>query len=145
MTDMSDFMEAALLNHVFRTSAFTQPTVMAVALLTTAAIDADTGQFTTGTGVEVPNTNGYVRQDITSVDGAWTAPSVGGLIDNIAEIVFPTASGGNWGTITAIALVSSVTFDSGDMYFHRALTASKVVDDGDTFKIAIGDLDVTFA
>ena len=144
MSDMSDFMEAALLNHIFRTTPFTQPTVMAVALLTTAAVDADTGQFTTGTGVEVTNANAYVRQDIGSLDADWTAPAAAGIIDNVAEIAFPTATGA-WGTVVALGLVSSVTYDAGDLYFHKTLGTSKVVGDGDTFKIAIGDLDVTFA
>ena len=144
MAAMSDFLEQALIDHIFRTTGFTQPTVMAVALLTTLAVDADTGQFTVGTGVEVANAGSYVRQDVTSIDAAWTDPGAAGLTDNVSEIAFPTATA-NWGTIVGIALVSSVTFDAGDMYFHGALSTSKVVNDGDTFKIAIGDLDITLA
>lgn len=144
MSAMSDFLEAALLNHVFRTSAFAQPTTLAVALLTTLAVDADDGQFTTGAGVEVPNSGAYARQDIGSLDANWTAPGAGGLIDNVAEIAFPQATA-NWGTVVGIALVDSTTFDAGNMLFHGALATSKVVNNGDTFKIAIGDLDITFA
>ena len=144
MASMSDFLEAALLNHIVRTTEFTQPSVMAVALLTTLADDANTGQFTVGTGVEVSDAGGYVRQDIGSVDADWTAPGADGLTDNVSEIAFPTATG-DWGTIVGIALVSSVTYDAGDVFFHGALTVDKIVNDGDTFKIAIGDLDITLA
>lgn len=146
MASMSDYLEGQLIDHVFRTNTFTKPTVLAFALLTTNAVDADTGQFTTGTGVEVTNANAYARQDRPPLDANWDAPTAGdGLTDNAAALTFPTASGGSWGTITGAAICSSTTYDTGNMYLHGALTASKVIGDGDTFNFPAGNIDITWA
>jgi hypothetical protein len=54
-----------------------------------------------------------------------------------------SASGGSWGTITHFAIFDALT--SGNMLFYGALTASKVVGDGDTLEFAATDLDITLA
>jgi len=142
---MSDYLEEELLTHIFRTSSFTKPTVLSIALLTTGAAETDDGQFTTGTGVEVPNSNSYARQTLNPLDANWSDPSAGtqGETDNLSEIAFPQASG-SWGTIVAIAICDSATYDAGNMLLYGTLTASKAVGSGDTFKFAIGDLNIAF-
>ncbi len=144
MTAFSNYLEEELQKHVFRTGSFTKPTTLAIALLTTAAIDADTGQFTLGTGVEVANANGYARQSLNPLDANWSDPATGtqGEVDNSSKITFGPASGGDWGTVVAVAICDSATYDSGNMLYHGTLTTSKTVSDGDTFEFNIGDLNI---
>lgn len=103
-----------------------------LALYTTAPADDGTG------GVEVTG-NAYARQQISATNMAPT--TTGGVATNDVAITFPTASGGNWGTISHVGICSAVT--SGTIGAVTALTASKTVDDGDTFEFAIGDFSVT--
>ena len=134
----SDYLEQRVLDFVLRAAAehtFTAPTTVYVALFTTATTDA-------GGGTEVPNTNGYVRTAVTF--GAIGA-ATDGIMSNSAEVAFPQATGGAWGTVSHIALVDSATYAAGNWLYHGALDASKTVDENDTFKIAIGDLDITLS
>jgi hypothetical protein len=132
MSDLADYIEDNIIDHIFRNQAFTPATTLYMALFTTATADAETG-------TEVPNTNAYARTAIN------LSAASGGATSNGTEIAFPTASGGNWGTVTHIALVDSNTWGAGNWYAHGALTASKAVNDTDTFKIAVNDLDLDIA
>lgn len=146
MTAMSDYLEVELVKHLFRTGSFTKPTVLAHCLMTTVAVDADTGQFSVGTGVEVTNANAYARQDRPPLDANWDATSGSdGATANTAAITFPTCTTATWGTVTGVAITDSVTHDAGNHLMHGALSASKAVGVGDTFEFAAGDLDVTLA
>jgi len=138
---MSDFLEGQIRAHIFRTASFTKPTVLAIALCTAAPTDASTGATIT----EVANAGAYARQTLNPLDANWTAPdTTGGLTDNASAITFPVATA-NWGTITHFVITDSATWGAGNVLFHGALTASKVVNTGDQIKFNIGDLDVTFA
>ena len=142
MSAMSDYLEVELRKHVFRTGSFTKPTVLAIALCTSAPVDGDTGDLT---GKEVANLNGYARQTLNPLDANWTAASsTDGLTDNASAIVFPTATG-NWGTITHFAIIDNATWGSGNLLLHGALNASVVINSGNAFSFPIGALDVTFA
>ena len=134
MAALSDFLEAALLNHTFRTATYTKPTTVYVALFTTATTDAGGGTEVTG--------GAYARQALTSADATWAAPGVAGLIDNVAAINFPVATVA-WGTITHLALYDALTV--GNPLFHGALTASKIIGVGDQFIVPAGNLDVSLA
>jgi len=134
MAALSDFLEAALLNHVFRTTNYTKPVTVYVALFTAAPADAGGGTEVTG--------GAYARQALTSADATWAAPGVAGLIDNVAAITFPVASAA-WGTITHLGLFDALTV--GNLLMHGALTASKIIGNGDQFVIPIGNLDLTLA
>jgi hypothetical protein len=140
MSAKSDYLEAEILKHIFRTGSFTKPTVLAIALCTAAPTDASTGATIT----EVANAGSYARTTLNPLDANWTAPGVGGLIDNASAITFPTATG-SWGTVTHVAICDSATWGAGNVLYYGALTASKVVASGDVFKFNIGDLDVTEA
>src|SRR3990172_598736 len=141
MAAASDFLEAEILKHIFRTGSFTKPTVLAISLCTAAPVDADTGALTSK---EVANAGAYARQTLNPLDANWTAPGVGGLTDNASAITFPVATA-NWGTVTHVAITDSATYGAGNLLLHGALTTSKVVNTGDTFKFNIGDLDITLA
>jgi hypothetical protein len=138
MADLSDYLENELLDHILKGLAFTVPATVALALFTTATTDA-------GGGTEVADANGYARLEIEGATGRTFSVAAGGTMDNDQEWPFAPASGGSWGTITHVAIVDSLTWGAGNFLFHGALAVSKVIDDGDTFKFAVGDLDVTLA
>lgn len=125
MSSFSDYLENELLDHVFRNSALTSPTAVYAALYTVAPTDA-------GGGTEVSG-NGYARQSIT-----FGAAS-GGAIANTADVDF-TASGGNFGAIIAVGIFDA---SSGGNLLAWDAVSSTTINDGDTFRIATGDLDIT--
>ena len=99
-----------------------------VALFTVAPTDA-------GGGTEVVG-GSYARQDSS---GSWEAPAAG-AVSNDTEILFPQASA-NWGTVVAFALMDAVS--GGNVLYWADLTLDKTVDNGDTFKFPIGNVDIT--
>lgn len=143
MSAMSNYLENKLIDHIFRTGAFTKPTVLAIALFTAAPDD-------TGGGTEVAG-GSYARQSLNPLDANWTATQGGtsgassgttGLTDNASQINFPVATG-SWGTVTHVGIVDATS--GGNLLFYGALTASKTVASGDTFRFNVGDLDITLA
>jgi pSer/pThr/pTyr-binding forkhead associated (FHA) protein len=87
-----------------------------------------------------------VRQTFCNRCFSGTAVSFnvsGDLATNSAAVEFPAASGGNWGTISHMAVMTAST--GGDMIVHSALTTAKAINDGDVFRIPTGDLDITLA
>jgi len=104
-------------------TAFTPPTALYVALMTTAPTLANTG------GVEVSTSGtGYARVAINN-SGGWNGPSGVNLeYSNANDITFgsPTA---NWGTIVAVSLYDAAT--GGNLIFSATLNASKTVSSGD--------------
>ena len=141
---MSDYLENKILDYLFRgtTTAF-NPATIYIALYTAAPSDSGGGTEVTG--------GSYARIQVGPSDGTWTNTAggvgavnsgTGGLTDNVADITFTTASA-SWGVVTHVAIMDAVT--GGNFLFHGALTASKTVDNGDTFKFNIGDLDITLA
>lgn len=131
--DMADYLEGEIVDHVFRNTAiFAAPANLYVALYTTATTDA-------GGGTEVSG-GGYARVAVGTTSG-WSGAGGAGATDNAADIDFGAATA-NWGTITHMGLRDSAA--GGNLLVHGALTASKTVNDGDSFKFAIGDLDMSF-
>jgi hypothetical protein len=133
MADLSDYLENALIAHIFRNTNFSRPANIYVALFTSATSDA-------GGGTEVSG-GSYARVAVpTGASSEWAAES-GGATSNSNVITFPTATG-DWGTITHCALFDAS--GGGNMLFHKALTASKQIDSGDVFRFPVGDLDAAF-
>ena len=132
MAAMSDYLEAQLLNLIFRTQVAWKPTAIYFGLFTVAPTDAGGGTEVTG--------GAYARVQVTQLDGNWTAPGVAGLTDNVADITFATATA-SWGTVTNVGIFDAAT--AGNLLFHGALASNKVVDNGDTFKFALGAIGIT--
>lgn len=119
--------ENHVMNYVFTSTSVTRPTAWYIGLFTTDPTD------TGAAGTEVSGF-GYARTAVTfSVTGDTAT--------NSAAVEFPAASGGNWGTITHIGVMTAST--AGDMIVHSALTTAKAINDGDVFRIPTGDLDIT--
>ena len=125
---MSNYLENAVINAVLRNTTYTSPATVYVALFTTDPTDANTGTECTGAS--------YVRKAMT-----FSAPS-NGVSSNSSAVEFDQATT-SWGTITHMGLYDAST--SGNLLFHGALTASKVIDTGDVFKFASAALAVTLA
>ena len=130
MTAFSDYLENELLDHTLKNLAFTSPSAVYVALATASFADDNSG-----TANEISTTGtAYARQ------AATFAAASGGSASTSATITFPTATA-NWGTITHFGIYDAST--AGYLLYHGALTASKVINNGDTFEIKAGNLTVT--
>lgn len=131
MSDLSNYLENALVNHVLRNTPYTPPATVYLALFT-AVTDAEAG-----TGTEVTAT-GYARQAV-----AFDAPSNGATQNAAVEDFGPLTGGG--GTITHACLVDSASGAYNALSTVKALAAPKTWADGDTIRFAAGDIDFSFA
>lgn len=138
MAALSDYLENKLIDHLLRATAYTAPATTYVALLTAAPSDS-------GGGTEVSG-GGYARASVASGTSAWTATQggtsgassgTGGTTSNAATINFATPSAG-WGTVTHFGVYDAST--GGNLLFYGALTASKVINSGDSVSFAAGAL-----
>ena len=127
MAAISDYLENKLLDHVLKdgSATFTEPTVVKLALFTQSPTD-------TGSTTNEVSGGSYARQTIT-----FASSAASGTISNTADIEFTTMPGA---TVTHVGVFADAT---DNMLFHGALSASKAVDAGDTFKISTGDLDIS--
>lgn len=127
----SDYLANKLLDHVFKTAEYSQPTNIYVALATVTIADDDTGITITE-----PAAN-YARKLHNAYDAA-----VEGTSENDGVITFVTATA-SWGTVTDVALVDALT--EGNVLFYAELDEPKAVGNGDTVQFADGALDFTMA
>lgn len=137
MAALTDFAENSILNWLFRNgSATTLPTSWYIALFTAVA-DGEASSVTEVSGGSYART-AIARNDTTH----WKDPSTAtqGLVNNVADITFPAATA-SWGTITHVGVYDAST--SGNLFFYGALTASRVVSSGATFKFLATDLQIT--
>jgi hypothetical protein len=127
MAAISDYLENKLLDHVLKdgSATFTEPTVVKLALFTQSPTD-------TGSTTNEVSGGSYARQTIT-----FASSAASGTISNTADIEFTTMPGA---TVTHVGVFADAT---DNMLFHGALSSSKAVDAGDTFKISTGDLDIS--
>lgn len=128
MSEMSNYLEDALINATLRATNFTAPTTVYVGLYTSDPTDANTGTEVSG--------GSYARTAVT-----FGAPS-NGVSTNSAAVEFPQATA-SWGTVGWIGILDAAT--SGNLLYHTPLDISKVISSGDIFKISIGSLSVTLA
>jgi hypothetical protein len=128
MAALSNYLENALINATLRNTAYSSPATVYVGLFTADPTDAGTGTEVTG--------GSYTRKAIT-----FGAPS-NGVSTNSVAVEFDQATA-SWGTVTHFGILDAST--SGNLLYHGALTASKVIDDGDVFKFAISAVSVTLA
>ena len=130
MAALSDHAEKLLLDWLMTTGSATRPTAWYVGLFTAAPSDS-------GGGTEVSG-SGYAREAVTFA----AASTPGGTTSNTGDVSF-TAAGGNWGTITHIGIFDASS--AGNLLWHGSMTASKIVNDGDTLQFSTGNIDLTIA
>ena len=132
MTALSSFAEVKVLDLLFRNTAYTAPNAY-LGLFTSDPTDSASGTEVSG--------NNYARVQIDNKMAAATTGSDNSSITSNSNITFAAASGGDFGTITHIGIFDAAS--SGNLLAHGALTASKVISDGDTFQINSGSLTIT--
>jgi hypothetical protein len=128
MAEFSDYMENKIIDQM-RNVAGVQVAAYVALFTAVTGLEADSGW----TATEVSG-GAYARQL-----AGLTAAS-GGASSNAADITFPQATA-DWGLITHCALMDAIT--GGHVLMWTPLDANKQVNNGDTFKINAGDLDVT--
>ncbi len=126
---------------VFRGSTFPAvPANFYLALFTTAPTKNDMTS-----AVEVSG-NGYARQALAASTATWGAPTTQGdnlteQIASLVQVLFPTDSTANWGTIVGAAIYDAST--AGNAWRYGDLTASDIIDVGNALVILIGSLVLT--
>jgi hypothetical protein len=110
------------------------------AILTPLTTNAFVSLHTADPGINGANElsgSGYARQGPTGFTNTGSEPTVA---SNTAIITYPAATAA-WGTITYFGLWDAVS--AGNFRGSGALTASKVVNAGDTARFVVGALTVT--
>lgn len=127
MGAMSNYLETALLNMVFRNQNYTRPTTVYVALYTSDPTEADSGTEVTG--------GSYARQAVTF--GAPTTAGTASQIANSSDITFPVATA-NWGTITHVGIRDAAT--AGNLLYFGPVTNPRSILANDQLKFLAGEL-----
>ncbi len=133
MSALSDYLENELLDHILGGGDFTRPATLYFGLYTAGPTDA-------GGGTEVSG-SGYARASVTNNLTNFPAAS-GGTKSNGATITFPTATG-NWGTITHVGIFDAAS--GGNLLLHGALSATKLIETGDTPVYPVSSFGFTLA
>ena len=140
----SNYLELALLNHIFGNNAnasnsatvFNAPATdsIYVSLHTADPTDAASGAEVSGNGYTRSNASGTLTFTVAQAAGTTTAK-------NDQAIAFPQATGDYSSNVTHIGIWDAAS--SGNMLFHGALTVAKTVTQGDTFQINANALVIT--
>lgn len=144
MSAMSDYLENHLIDHVFRNTSYTAPTVLAVELYTAAPSDSGGGTAVSGGSYARASLNQSVSNwESTNGTNSGASSGTGGTTQNLVAITFPTPSA-NWGVITHFGIFDNTV--GGNLLMWGALAVSKTVNNGDPApSFAIGALDITIA
>jgi hypothetical protein len=140
MGSISDYLEDALLDHIFNGAgvAYTPATTLYVGLSTADPLD-------TAAGIAEPSGNGYARVAVTPATG-FSAAASRAVVQN-GVITFPQASGA-WGTITHWFICDHATNTSFgtdvELLAHGSLSVSKVIVNGNTPSIATTEINISF-
>jgi len=104
-----------------------------------ACCDADPGDAS-ATDSEIAASYSYTRVTLTCATSA-----AAGSIANTSALEFPAASGGDWGTISHLAIATTTTEADGKFSASGSLTAPKKIEDGDQLVFAIGNITISIA
>jgi hypothetical protein len=127
----SDYLENALLDHVAGNTTYTPPATFYIALFTTATNDAGGGTEVTG--------GSYARTPITNNTTNWPDASSGSK--SLAVEHTSVTATDDWGTITHMAIMDASS--GGNMLYHGALDLSRIVNNGDNVRFAVGSIVIT--
>jgi hypothetical protein len=133
---MSNYLEAALNDHVLGGPDFTRPGTVYFALFT-AVSDGEAGSVTPVSG------GAYERVPVTNNDTNFPATTSGtGQKANGTQITFPTATS-SWGTVTHWGIYDAEY--GGNLLYWGELTTSRAVTTGDTPRFNTAAFKITFA
>ena len=137
MSAASNYLENKVLDHVLRNAAYTQPGNLFIGLFKNNSLtNLEAGTLTD----EVPTAGGtnYARKAVTFGNAA------SGSASNSATVTFDAAQA-DWGTITAIGVMDSITVGAGNVLFYGNLTTAKLIENGDTIQFVTNNVTVTLA
>ena len=134
MSAASNYLENKVLDHVLRNTAYTQPGNLFIGLYTGNALT----NLEAGTLSDEVSTSGtgYVRKAVTFGNAS------SGTATNSVTVTFDPATL-NWGNITAIAILDTVT--TGNVLFYGNLTTAKLIENGDTMQFVTNNISVSLA
>ena len=133
----TNYLERRILHYIFKNNSlsFSSPGDSLYVGLATAVSAAETGSLTEA------NFTNYVRKQVVAAN--WTTIGADSTdtqtAKNAANIEYP-ASGGTNNTITHVFIADALT--GGNILFVGELDVSKVIADGDIFRINAGNLTV---
>jgi hypothetical protein len=141
MAALSQYLEGNLIAHLFQTTTYAKPSLLAIALTTVAPTATDTGASLVGKEV---TGGGYARLSGSGTTNPstsnWASPTGGnGTTSNLQVLTFSAATA-DWSTITSVAILDNVTAGAGNVLFWGTLSGNKVCSNGDTFSFAAGSL-----
>ena len=117
MTALTDYLEENLINHLYRTGAYSPPANLYFAFFSTVT-DGETSSVT-----EFAFLNGYARASVVRNGTNFTRTNQ--QIKNATAIAFPTPTGAQ-GTATHWGCFDAAT--AGNLLFYGALDSPKVID-----------------
>lgn len=141
MGSFSDYLENELIDHVFKTGAYTAATNLYVGLSHTTWAGATADAYTGTTAAHEINTNGTTGGYIRKKCNTWDLASAGAT-ENSQAVTFAQATA-NWGTVRSWFVADKTT--KGNIIVWGTLTTAKAVSSGDTLKFATGDIDITLS
>ena len=129
---MSNHLETAIGDHLFRASTFSKPSAIYVALFTTAPNDDNSGTEVSG--------GSYARVEVAQQNNKWNASD--GQYTNNVDIEYPDPTA-NWGTVTHFGIFDASS--GGNLLIWGILDRPKVINSGDAnAKFSAGTLNITF-
>jgi hypothetical protein len=137
MSAASNYLENKVLDHVLRNAEYTQPAGLFIGLFKNNALtNLEAGTLTD----EVATAGGtnYARKAVTFGNAA------SGSASNSGTVTFDAAQA-DWGTITAIGVMDSITVGAGNVLFYGNLTTAKLIENGDTLQFVSNNVTVTLA
>lgn len=136
MGGFNNYLELAVLDHVFSATSYASPATLYVGLSTTA-VQED------GTGITEPGGGAYARVAVTNNNTNWpTATLVSGLgtKSNGTPITFPQATGA-WGTVMDFFVADANV--GGNILCYGTLDVAKAIDTGDIAEFPVDGLTIT--
>ena len=127
----STYLANAMLDHICKVAAYTQPLSLYVGLANSAITDA-----TTGDTIDEPAAGAYARLKHEAYDAAS-----GGASENTGTIEFVQATA-SWATIGWWAILDSLT-TAANVLHHAALNTAVVIGTSDDPTFSAGAMDIT--
>lgn len=135
--DATNYLINEILDHITDIGAWTAPSTLYLALLKSASAASDDTTVNAGKEILSPGTDNYNRQVVTF------AAETGQMTITTDAQTFGPATGTNWPEATHCWIVDNLAINTGNILFHGALTASKIVIVSASLIFAIGEVEIS--
>lgn len=129
----SQYLQAKVLDHIFKVATFAEPTNIYIGLCTSAPSDISIG-------TEVSGSN-YSRVNVNTAFAAATSASPS-VITNSSQINFPTPGTGGWGIVTHFIIMDSQSTSTNILAWGQ-LTVSKTINQNDVVSLSVGQVSIS--